>query len=196
MRPAPGPAECLIHNWLTLTFSQQLQCPSLQTVQSSDYSYQSPSNDVFTMADYQHRVSNCDFNENWHETKSGKQCESVISTMLQSTITAPAYLGIFQIHMIKTSRPRIEEGCILVPCWPLISRVSCFLYICVIQTSHTSCQHPRCHAIVCPIRGLDVMSLANKRSANIELGDNKAFLQILFPSLWQPGLGRQQGDTV
>ena len=23
MRPAPGPAECLIHNWLTLTFSQQ-----------------------------------------------------------------------------------------------------------------------------------------------------------------------------
>ena len=73
------------------------------------------SNDVFTMADYQHRVSNCDFNENWHETKSGKQCESVISAMLQSTITGLAYLGIFQIHMIKTSRPRIEEGCILVP---------------------------------------------------------------------------------
>ena len=131
MRPAPGPAaECLIHNWLTLTFSQQSRCPSLQTVQSSDYSYQSPSNDVFTMADYQHRVSNCDFNENWHETKSGKQCESVISAMLQSTITGLAYLGIFQIHMIKTSRPRIEEGCILVPAAGLWSpgpecRVSC-----------------------------------------------------------------------
>ena len=32
MSPAPGPAECLIHNWLTLTFSQQSRCPSLQTV--------------------------------------------------------------------------------------------------------------------------------------------------------------------
>ena len=79
-------------------------------------------------------------------------------------------------------------------CWPLISRsrVSCFLYICVIQTSHTSCQHPRCHAVVCPIRGLYVTPSANKRSVNIEpmVGDNKAFLQILFPSLWQPGMGQ------
>ena len=63
---------------------------------SSDYSYQSPSNDVFTIADYQHGVSNCDFNEGWHETKSCKQFESVITTMLQSATTPLGYLGISQ----------------------------------------------------------------------------------------------------
>ena len=128
------------------------------TVQSSDYSYQGPSNDVFTIADYQHWVSNCDFNENWHETKSGKQCESVISAQLQSTITPLAYLGIFQIQMIKIYLiTRIEEECIIVisGLWSqgLECGVSCFrsLYICVMQSSHTSCQHHRCHLICLPI---------------------------------------------
>ena len=59
--------------------------------------------------------------------------------------------------------------------------------------SHTSCQHHRCHLIlICPlwpIRGFGDMASANERSAitGPMAGDNKTFLQILFPSSDSPG---------
>ena len=107
--------HCHSHNshWVLILFavSKPRKCP-VQWLFISE-----SSNDVFTIPDYQHGVSNCDFNESWHETKSGKQCQSVISLNYApiNNHSPRAYLGIFQIHMIKTSHSRIEEGCIIVP---------------------------------------------------------------------------------
>ena len=199
LRLTPGRAQCLLHNWLTDWHWHSRNRVCFHAVQSSDYSYQGPSNDVFTIADYQHWVSNCDFNENWHETKSGKQCESVIYLNYAPINNhSPRIPGNISNSNDKDISHHEDWGRVhYCQFWPLISGsgVSCFrsLYICVMQTSHTSCQHHRCHLIlICPlwpIRGFGDMALANERSAitGPMVGDNKTFLQILFPSSDSPG---------
>ena len=130
-----------------------LLCPSLATVQSSDYSYQSP-----VMMFSQYLIINAEFlivilmRADTRPSQANNVNQLSLSQLCSNQQSLPSRIpGNISNSYDKDISSEDWGRVYYCPCWPLISRsgVSCFrrLYICVIQTSHTSCQQNRCHAI-------------------------------------------------